>query len=703
MRRILWLDALQAAATSAAPVILAVLLDEPRLGWSAIAAFWACFGDPGGPLRQRAGAMLALGLAGGVYCLLASVSAPHLWLLLPLTFLCCTLGGLLRVLGPAAAIIGTLLSAGFVVAAELPAPTVVEPALRAVLRRGRILGDSDDGAGVAPPPWKDATLAVAHCYRGLADFADALAGMYSGLRPETGAPAWSAVSRSQRATLRAALEAARSRIGEVQGARPSRRTRAQQLYYLLDRAEDSFIAMVAAADLLESNAPRWLGRNAGAHLCHALHRYASVCNAIAGTSDAADARQADRLRERLERYGADLRELRGPALAHAPELASVIPVLDRLQQSAQSVRQALFDAAELPAGAASSSAAAPARQAWNTLRQNLRLESDALRHALRVGIGATLAVALSRSFAVNHGYWMSLTLVFILQPYFAATWQRTVERVLGSVAGAIGASLLGLLLSTPLSVALAVLPIALGTFAARTVNYALFTFFLTSQFVLVSHIQQPDLHEPELAALRAFNSVLGAVLALLIGFLLWPEGAPRAGRCAGARAAATCRLCAGARSGKERRGGGVAAAHRRAAPAGLPGGRQCPGVTGTAAAEPLAPRQQGRHGGSPAQCHAPGDRRRHRAGNPARAACRQRSGIPLRDYGETLAQALHPRDGEPEPGGRVMPVPSAVGLAQPGLPPLWNASPARRGRSSSCATSSNRPRACAGRGKLRPA
>ena len=215
-------------------------------------------------------------------------------------------------LGPAAAIIGTLLSAGFVVAAELPAPTVVEPALRAVLRRGRILGDSDDGAGVAPPPWKDATLAVAHCYRGLADFADALAGMYSGLRPETGAPAWSAVSRSQRATLRAALEAARSRIGEVQGARPSRRTRAQQLYYLLDRAEDSFIAMVAAADLLESNAPRWLGRNAGAHLCHALHRYASVCNAIAGTSDAADARQADRLRERLERYGADLRELRGP-------------------------------------------------------------------------------------------------------------------------------------------------------------------------------------------------------------------------------------------------------------------------------------------------------------------------------------------------------------------------------------------------------
>ena len=510
------------------------------------------------------------------------------------------------------------------------------------------------------------------------------------------------MSRSQRATLRAALEAARSRIGEVQGARPSRRTRAQQLYYLLDRAEDSFIAMVAAADLLESNAPRWLGRNAGAHLCHALHRYASVCNAIAGTSDAADARQADRLRERLERYGADLRELRGPALAHAPELASVIPVLDRLQQSAQSVRQALFDAAELPAGAASSSAAAPARQAWNTLRQNLRLESDALRHALRVGIGATLAVALSRSFAVNHGYWMSLTLVFILQPYFAATWQRTVERVLGSVAGAIGASLLGLLLSTPLSVALAVLPIALGTFAARTVNYALFTFFLTSQFVLVSHIQQPDLHEPNWPAARLQQRAGRRAGAADRLSAVAREGAPRAGRCAGARAAATCRLCAGARSGKS---GEAAESPRRIVEL----RRQACLAADNAQASLERLQQNPLHRDSKvdtAEALLNAMRRVTAAGTvleiqPGCLPTAKRH--PLRDYGETLAQALHPRDGEPEPGGRVMPVPSAVGLAQPGLPPLWNASPARRGRSSSCATSSNRPRACAGRGKLRPA
>ncbi len=215
-------------------------------------------------------------------------------------------------------------------------------------------------------------------------------------------------------------------------------------------------------------------------------------------------------------------------MAYAPDLATVVPVLERLLHNAQAVSHTLFDQGAAPAAPAQRAGdASGARQAWQTLRQNLRFESDAFRHAFRVGVGATIAVALSKTFAVNHGYWMSLTLVFILQPYFATTWQRTVERVIGSVAGAIGASLLGLLLSTPLSVALAVLPIALGTFAARTIHYALFTFFLTSQFVLVSHIQQPEIYEPMLAALRAFNSVLGGILALLVGFLVWPEKEPR--------------------------------------------------------------------------------------------------------------------------------------------------------------------------------
>ncbi|WP_208025104.1 FUSC family protein [Achromobacter insolitus] len=668
MRNVLWLDALQAAAISAAPVILAVLAHEPRLGWSAIAAFWACFGDPGGPLRQRAGAMLALGLIGALFCFLASVSATHLWLLLPLTFVCCTFGGLLRVLGPAAAIVGTLLSAGFVVAAELPAPTwsdslsytlfFLAGAAWAILMTALVWRRR---------PWKDATHAVAHCYRSLADFADALARMYSGLTPATSPQAWSAVTRPQRSALRAALEAARVRIREVQDARPSRRARAHQLLYLLDHAEDSFIALVAAADLLESNAPRWLGRGAGAHLSHALHRYASLSNAIASTSDVNDAKQAQCLRERLAHYSAGLHELRGSAMAHAPELATMVPVLDRLLHAAQAVTQSLFDQGDAPA--------APVRDrltegrtktAWRVLRQNLSFESDAFRHALRVGVGATIAVALSKTFAVNHGYWMSLTLVFILQPYFATTWQRTLERVAGSVAGAIGASLLGLFLSTPLSVALAVLPIALGTFAARTIHYALFTFFLTSQFVLVTHIQQPEIYEPMLAALRAFNSVLGGILALLVGFLVWPEKEPR--QLAGALSVALERHAAYARallqekSGEPDAGQDIVALRRMAC------------LSADNAQASLQRLQQNpvhrdRNVGT-AESLLNAMRRVTAAGTVLEIQPALPSGSPaaraLSDYGSVLAHALHPQASE-SPHGRQLAVPAAVAAGYPEL------------------------------------
>lgn len=668
LRNVLWLDALQAAAISAAPVILAVLAHEPRLGWSAIAAFWACFGDPGGPLRQRAGAMLALGLIGALFCFLASVSATHPWLLLPLTFVCCTFGGLLRVLGPAAAIVGTLLSAGFVVAAELPAPTwsdslsytlfFLAGAAWAILMTALVWRRR---------PWKDATHAVAHCYRSLADFADALARMYSGLTPATSPQAWSAVTRPQRSALRAALEAARVRIREVQDARPSRRARAHQLLYLLDHAEDSFIALVAAADLLESNAPRWLGRGAGAHLSHALHRYASLSNAIASTSDVNDAKQAQCLRERLAHYSAGLHELRGSAMAHAPELATMVPVLDRLLHAAQAVTQSLFDQGDAPA--------APVRDrltegrtktAWRVLRQNLSFESDAFRHALRVGVGATIAVALSKTFAVNHGYWMSLTLVFILQPYFATTWQRTLERVAGSVAGAIGASLLGLFLSTPLSVALAVLPIALGTFAARTIHYALFTFFLTSQFVLVTHIQQPEIYEPMLAALRAFNSVLGGILALLVGFLVWPEKEPR--QLAGALSVALERHAAYARallqekSGEPGAGQDIVALRRMAC------------LSADNAQASLQRLQQNpvhrdRNVGT-AESLLNAMRRVTAAGTVLEIQPALPSGSPaaraLSDYGSVLAHALHPQASE-SPHGRQLAVPAAVAAGYPEL------------------------------------
>ena len=209
------------------------------------------------------------------------------------------------------------------------------------------------------------------------------------------------------------------------------------------------------------------------------------------------------------------------------------------------------------------------RQAWNTLRQNLRLESDALRHALRVGIGATLAVALSRSFAVNHGYWMSLTLVFILQPYFAATWRHRGTRA-GQRRGRDRRLFAG-----PAAEHAAFRRAGRAADRARHVRRA--------------HGELRPVHVLPDLAVRAGQPYPAGPARTGTGRARQQRAGRRAGaadrlsavareapasRRAGARAQRHAD-CAGARPGKERRGGGVAAAHRRAAPAGLPGGRQC--------------------------------------------------------------------------------------------------------------------------------
>jgi uncharacterized membrane protein YccC len=529
--RILWADAVHAAAISAAPVLMAALLGEPRMGWMAIAAFWACYGDPGGPMRQRVEAMLMLGVVGAAFCFLASAAASSLWFLLPLTFLCCTAGGMFRVWGSAASIMGTLLSGVFVVSCELPAHGLIDSlAYAGIFMAGTLWAILMTAVVWRRRPWKDATYSVAQCYRGLADFADSLGERYSGIERHDGTPSWTSVNRAHRAALRAAVEAARVRIEEVSDSRPSRGARADQLRFLLQSAEDSFIALVAMAELTESHLREWRAHELGRFHSQALHRYASLCNAIASTTNILDVRQAERLRNHYAQFEVGLNDNATNACTSS-YLVAIAQALETMRRAASGVIDSLFGGA--PSGAASQQISQNRRPSlpwtttFRTLRQNLSWESDALRHATRVGVGATIAVALSKTFTVNHGYWIALTLIFVLQPYFATTWTRTLERVAGSVAGALGASLLGLFLGSPLSVALAVLPIALGTFVSRGIHYALFTFFLTSQFVLVSHIQQPSIDEPVLAALRAMNSVFGGLLALLVGVFFWPTREPR--------------------------------------------------------------------------------------------------------------------------------------------------------------------------------
>jgi hypothetical protein len=162
-------------------------------------------------------------------------------------------------------------------------------------------------------------------------------------------------------------------------------------------------------------------------------------------------------------------------------------------------------------------------KAWNpsaaiaALRSNLTLESQSARHAIRFGAALAAGVAAYWLLGMEeHGYWIPLTILFVMRPQRDETDHRLILRAVGTV--------LGLILATAVAEAFggdelvigAVLTVAAAlSFGLLTVQYALFTAAITTYVVVIS----TTLGEP---AFRAVDErATGTVLGILIAFLAW--------------------------------------------------------------------------------------------------------------------------------------------------------------------------------------
>ena len=158
----------------------------------------------------------------------------------------------------------------------------------------------------------------------------------------------------------------------------------------------------------------------------------------------------------------------------------------------------------------------------STLRQHFNLRSPGFLHGLRVALAASISVAAVHYCALDHGYWMSLTVLLISQPVFAATLKVSIERVAGTLLGALIAVTLGHFFHSSLLMAWLILPISIGTLACRGVSYLAYMLFLTPHFILVAQLGQPCDAEIGLSYLRVFNSVAAAALVILIALVVRP-------------------------------------------------------------------------------------------------------------------------------------------------------------------------------------
>src|SRR6266853_3046316 len=128
------IEGLRAGVACAVPVFVGEALDYPNLTWAAIAAFWICLADPGGPIRGRFAALVTLTILGAVSCAIAiRATAFSVWVAIFLAFVWTFAGSLSRIYGEAAAKVGQFVLITFLVSIGNFGGRCVEPGVAALL------------------------------------------------------------------------------------------------------------------------------------------------------------------------------------------------------------------------------------------------------------------------------------------------------------------------------------------------------------------------------------------------------------------------------------------------------------------------------------------------------------------------------------------------------------------------------------------
>jgi uncharacterized membrane protein YccC len=157
---------------------------------------------------------------------------------------------------------------------------------------------------------------------------------------------------------------------------------------------------------------------------------------------------------------------------------------------------------------------------WAGFSSNLTFRSTGFRHALRLGLIASLATLLASTLHLGRGYWIGLTVLVVLKPNFGGTIQRAVQRVIGTIVGAVLAGAISFTVRDPWLLLFCLTLLAFITFAIKTVNYGLFVISLTPLIMVILDIVHPGAWY--ITLIRVLYTVIGGIMAVAGGYLLFP-------------------------------------------------------------------------------------------------------------------------------------------------------------------------------------
>jgi uncharacterized membrane protein YccC len=530
LQRVQWLRGVRAAAAVSVAMYSAHALGLPPAA-AALGAFNPLLVDNGGPYRTRLTTMLTTMFGGALAYIAGAMVPPQLALVILATMAAACAITYARVLSQQMASSSVLILVLYFAGLGGPIHTLGQASLSAAI----VLLGGTWSVTLSLLLWpidsfRPARLAVFDCYAAMARFTEALAGSTGEAPTEADAADPGFEWRRQQRIM---IEQARATLAGTAARAPSRTLRFRNLTVLLETS-DMLLARTMRLSELQSAAARsgleasltlsrdiahWLA-TAEMAVAHALeHRPADA----AASFSAKGSHRLDSLVRRRQMLG---ERPPGPGPAEDPLYTHLLreerDALLELEIVFDSVR-ALWSGLETPSSNLVSTLGDELAPWWlDALRQNLSMDSAAFRHTLRMTVVCAVDVVVMRAIHVNHGFWLPMTSIILIQPFSAGTVRKSVQRVTGTVAGGILAAILAALISQPLvlfGVITLLGMLAVATFAA---DYAVFCLFLTPTFVLLS---LPRPHDWQYAFIRIGTTFAGAAIAVIAMRFVWPERA----------------------------------------------------------------------------------------------------------------------------------------------------------------------------------
>lgn len=504
-------EGLRAAVAFASIVLLDLWLHWPPLLIMALAANLTCFCDIGGPIRPRLRALFAFAGLGGLFWGAFGVMegyGPALVLPVALVVIFgCTFA---RVWGVPAQTVGNVLVVVLCLALDRALSVEQGLVIAVMFWAGGLWAAFLTLVVWRLHPYRPAHAAIGGVWRGLSRLARDLRRLSTD-PDNTDLTVWEAHARGHRRAVRDAIEAARTLVLDLARSRARLSERNARALIRLEAAEQLFGVMIALSDYLERATPAQ--RAEAAKLLRLLPPLLKILSRAIRRDRPVDLRRIERALARAK-----------PAPEADPAFRRMAErILDRVRIGAK-----LSGPEDLAGGGGLAGAPAPPwrETVLQSLRANLTWSSANLRHAVRATVVAVPALAVTFWWPGPFTHWLTITVVLTMQPFYAATWQRALERIGGTVLGGVIGAVLAFYATSPLILALMMVPLSVIGFAARGVSYGTFIACLTPLIVVLVELVEPGHSSWEIVGMRALFTVLGGAVAVLAGLLLWPLWEP---------------------------------------------------------------------------------------------------------------------------------------------------------------------------------